>query len=62
MILTQKQRVLKQLRYWTSPLDALEKCGTMRLSAHIYQLKAEGHVIEDYIPNGKHYKVYRLKK
>lgn len=59
---TQKEKVLAMLKNWTSPLRCLQKGGGMRLSAHIYQLKAEGYEIEDLYPDGAKYKLYRLKK
>lgn len=59
---TQKQKVLKLLKNWTSALTALEKCGTMRLASYIHMLKADGYEFEDYTPEGKHFKFYRLKK
>jgi hypothetical protein len=59
---TQKQRVLALLKNWTSAIQALQKCGTMRLASYVHMLKSEGYDIEDYTPAGKTWKVYRLKK
>ena len=58
---TQKQRILIALRSWISPLDALHKAGTMKLSTRVGELRAEGHIIESKWGPDKSYKLYRLK-
>lgn len=46
-----------------SDLEALEACGTSRLAARIWDLRAEGYVIEAHTvtaPNGKRFSRYVL--
>jgi hypothetical protein len=45
-------------------MDALEHCGSMRLAGRIFDLRAEGHVIDMErvpTPSGKRIGRYRLK-
>ncbi|MBX3031900.1 MAG: hypothetical protein KF809_17270 [Chloroflexi bacterium] len=68
--MTQTQELLALLRErpeGVTPLEALDEIGTLRLAARVYDLRAEGHVIEDRtVPvtarNGRtaHVKRYRL--
>jgi hypothetical protein len=57
---TQKQRIIAALRTWISPLDALHKAGTMKLSSRVSDLRREGHQIEDKWAPDKAYKLYRI--
>lgn len=47
-----------------TPLDALERWGCMRLGARIWQLKREGHDIQERLveANGKHFSEYWLEE
>ncbi len=45
-----------------TPLDALNICGCLRLSARIWDLRAKGFVIETKPVKGKQYARYVLKK
>lgn len=68
--MTQTQELLHLLRErpaGITPMEALVEIGTMRLAARVYDLRAEGHAIEDEtVPvrarNGRvaHVKRYRL--
>ena len=58
---TQKQRILSALKHWTSPLEALHKAGTLKLSTRVGELRAEGYDIESKWGPDKAYKLYRLK-
>ena len=63
--MTQKEQVLAYLRqgYSLTPLEALEKFGSFRLGAIIFDLKQEGYEIENVgeSKHGKHYGKYILK-
>ena len=62
--MSQHQLILKALRKWCSPLDALKECGTMKLSTRVGELRQAGHNIQDRwdSANGKTFKSYRLVK
>lgn len=61
--MTQYQMLLKSLKRWVSPIDALREAGTMKLATRVGELRRIGHVIEDrwVEANGKKFKAYRLK-
>ena len=65
-IITKKDKVLDHLKtYGTiTPLEAMEKYNSMRLSAIIFDLKKEGHQIETYLKRTKksNYAVYSMKR
>jgi hypothetical protein len=61
--MTQHQLIIKRLKKgWTSPLDALKTCGTMKLATRIGELRLIGWVIIDRWAeqNGKRFKQYRM--
>ena len=61
--MTQHEHLAKVLRVWTSPLDALKKVGTMKLSSRVGEMRRAGYEIQDrwQEANGKRFKCYRLK-
>jgi ribosomal protein S8 len=65
-IITKKDKVLDHLKtYGTiTPLEAMEKYNSMRLSAIIFDLKKEGHQIETNLKRTKksNYAVYSMKR
>jgi len=61
--LTQRQRIIRLLkRRWTSPLDALRECGSMKLASRVSELRRQGYVIADKWGPAKSYKLYLLRK
>ena len=61
--MSQRKQVLERLqRGWTSPLDALRDCGSMKLATRVGELRRAGHVIEDQWHKSKKYKIYRFVK
>lgn len=48
MKINREQRVLKYLQTYKkiTPMDALKECGTMRLSAVIFNLKKDGYLFD----------------
>jgi hypothetical protein len=61
--MTQTEQILAELKRGPiTPLEALEKCGCLRLAARVSDLKAAGHTIltERVSANGKTYARYRL--
>jgi hypothetical protein len=63
--MTQHQAILKRLKKgWTTGLDALRDCGTMKLSTRVGELRRAGHVINDRWQEvgGKRFKAYKLIK
>jgi hypothetical protein len=61
--LTQQQLIIARLKQgWTSPLDALYDCGTMKLSTRVGELKWKGHSIIDVWHESRKYKLYRMAK
>lgn len=60
---TQQQLIIQTLsKGWTSPLDALHKAGTMKLSTRVGELRQAGYLILDKWHESKKYKMYRLIK
>ena len=63
MLKSQNEQILQRLKAGPmTALDALEHCGCFRLSARIYDLRSEGHVIASEIikVNDKRVAQYRL--
>ena len=62
--MTQQQMILKALKRWISPLDALREAGTMKLATRVGELRQAGYKIQDrwIEANGKRFKTYRLSK
>lgn len=61
--MTQHQHLLKVLKCWISPIEALRLVWTMKLSSRVGELRRDGHDIQDRWAeaNGKRFKQYRLK-
>jgi hypothetical protein len=63
--MTQQQSIIKRLRKgWTTGLQALTDCGTMKLATRVSELRQGGYtVIDKWVEaNGKRYKSYKLVK
>lgn len=65
--MTQAKRILEYMEqgHKITPLEALDKFGSFRLGAVIFDLKKEGHNIQSKmieLPSGKHVKQYWLEK
>jgi hypothetical protein len=62
--MTQHEHLAKVLRVWTSPLEALQKVGTMKLATRVGEMRRAGYEIQDrwQEANGKRFKAYRLVK
>lgn len=58
----QYELVIQALHKWISPLDALHKAGTMKLSTRVSELRAKGYIIEDRWHESRKFKMYRLVK
>ena len=62
--MTQHESILKRLRKgWTTGIDALNDCGTMKLATRVGELRRAGYEIKDcwQEANGKRFKAYTLK-
>lgn len=62
-ILSQQQRIIKRLKQgWTTPLDALTACGSMKLATRVSELRRDGLVIVDkwVEQGGKRFKSYKI--
>lgn len=61
--MTQFEQLTKVLRVWTSPVEALEKVGTMKLATRVGEMRRAGYQIQDrwQEANGKRFKQYRIK-
>ena len=61
--MTQHDHLLKVLRVWTSPIEALKLVGTMKLATRVGELRRAGYDIQDRWceANGKKFKAYRLR-
>jgi hypothetical protein len=61
---TQNEEILAHLKSGRaiSPLEALERYGSMRLGGRIHELRQQGHdIVTDMVTkNGKRYAEYRL--
>lgn len=61
--MTQQEKIIKRLkRGWTSPLDALRDCGSMKLASRVSELRAAGIVVLDKWAADRAFKLYRLGK
>ena len=67
--MTQRTDIIKRLRRgWCTPLQALQDCGTMKLSTRVGEIKAElwgtGYeVLDRWVEeNCKRFKAYRIVK
>jgi hypothetical protein len=63
--MTQHESITKRLkRGWTTPLDALQDCGTMKLATRVGELRRGGlQVVDKWVElNGKRFKAYRIAK
>ena len=63
--MTQHTSIIKELRKgWLSGIEALHKCGTMKLATRIGELRMQGYFIDDkwVESNGKRFKSYRMSK
>lgn len=60
--MSQNQMILKALRKWITPIEALDQVGTMKLATRVGELRRAGHDIADrwIEANGKRFKAYRL--
>lgn len=64
--MTQPELILNRLKQgWTTPMDALRDCGSMKLATRVGELRRMGHKIADQwvsLENGKRVKAYRLEQ
>ncbi len=63
--MTQHESIIKRLRKgWTTGLDALQTCGTMKLATRVSELRRDGYTVLDkwVEANGKRFKAYRICK
>jgi hypothetical protein len=61
--MTQAELIIQRLKKgWTSPLDALYSCGTLKLATRVGELRRDGFEIEDRWKeeNGKRFKEYKF--
>ena len=59
----QRESIVKRLkRGWTTGIDALQDCGTMKLATRVSELRAAGlNVIDKWVEqDGKRFKAYRI--
>lgn len=64
-MITQQHHIVKRLRRgWTTGLDALRDCGTMKLATRVSELRRAGVAIADkwVEVGGKRVKAYRISK
>ena len=63
--MTQRETIVKRLkRGWTTGLQALNDCGTMKLATRVSELRRSGlNIIDKWVEQGgKKFKAYRLVK
>lgn len=63
--MTQRESIVKRLkRGWTTGLEALNDCGTMKLATRVSEMRRDGlNVIDKWVEQGgKRFKAYRLLK
>lgn len=63
--MTQRGTIVKHLkRGWTTGLQALNDCGTMKLATRVSELRRSGlNIIDKWVEQvGKRFKAYRLVK
>lgn len=60
--MSQKQKILNHLLEGKTltPLEALQKFGCFRLGARIFDLRAEGYMIDNIGPDEANYAVYQM--
>lgn len=61
--MNQRQSIIKRLRKgWTTGLQALNACGTMKLATRVSELRRNGYlVIDKWVElGGKRFKAYRI--
>jgi len=61
-MMSQYELIVIALSKWISPLDALHKAGTMKLSTRVGELRAKGYIIEDRWHESRKFKMYKLVK
>ena len=61
-MMSQYELIVIALSKWISPLDALHKAGTMKLSTRVGELRSKGYIIEDRWHESRKFKMYRLVK
>jgi len=59
--MTQKEQIIRHLKLYQqiTPMDALNDYGCFRLAARVYDLRKDGHLIEEERHEGG-YSVYRM--
>ena len=63
--MNQRETIVKRLkRGWTTGLQALNDCGTMKLATRVSELRRSGlNIIDKWVEQGgKKFKAYRLVK
>ena len=63
--MSQHDLIIKRLRKgWTTCLQALTDCGTMKLATRVSELRRDGFVVVDkwIEAGGKRFKAYRITK
>lgn len=63
--MTQRETIVKRLRRgWTTGLQALNDCGTMKLATRVSEMRRSGlNIIDKWVEQGgKRFKAYRLVK
>ena len=63
--MNQKTSIIKRLRKgWTTGLEALHACGTMKLATRVSELRRDGFTVLDkwVEQGGKRFKSYKLVK
>lgn len=63
--MTQQQSIVKRLsKGWTTGLEALHACGTMKLATRVSELRRDGYtVIDKWVEQGgKRFKSYKITK
>lgn len=64
-MLTQRESILKRLkRGWTTGLDALRDCGSMKLATRVSEFRRDGVAVQSrwVEQGGKRFKAYRVCK
>lgn len=60
---TQRQCIVALLkRRWTSPLEALQITGSLKLATRVSELRQQGYIIADKWAPNRAYKLYFLLK
>lgn len=61
--MSQRESIVKRLkRGWTTGIDALNDCGTMKLASRVSELRDQGYnVLDKWVQQGgKRFKAYRI--